>query len=59
MGPNGLVYADIQSFSRGNATLYDTHIPQDVWCVSTAVTTSRVLAIVSVLRAMSLFEGKS
>ncbi|KAF8964335.1 hypothetical protein BDZ97DRAFT_1919029 [Flammula alnicola] len=42
--------------SPGTTTLYDIIRPQDVWCLSSNATASRALAIIAVLRAMSLFE---
>lgn len=43
--------------SPGSTTLLQPGRPQDVWRVSSVSTASRALAIIAVLRAMSLFEG--
>ncbi|KAF8158416.1 hypothetical protein B0H34DRAFT_797808 [Crassisporium funariophilum] len=42
--------------SATTTTLYQNESPRDVWCISSDVSASRALAIISVLRAMSLFE---
>ncbi|KAF9483399.1 WD40 repeat-like protein [Pholiota conissans] len=42
--------------SDGTTTLYDKPDPLEVWCWSPTASASRALAIISVLRAMSLFE---
>ncbi|KIM43090.1 hypothetical protein M413DRAFT_26286 [Hebeloma cylindrosporum] len=42
--------------SPSNTTIYQTSRSHDVWCISPKVTASRALAIIAVLRAMSLFE---
>ena len=39
--------------------MYQTSLPQDIWSISSNVTAARALAIIVVLRAMSLFEGIS
>jgi len=44
-------------YSPSNTTVYHTRHSHDVWCLSPNVTASRALAIIAVLRAMSLFEG--
>src|SRR5271168_3233686 len=40
-------------------TLYQTSRSQDIWSISPTVSAARALAIITVLRAMSLFEGTS
>ncbi|PPQ70616.1 hypothetical protein CVT25_011982 [Psilocybe cyanescens] len=42
--------------SPGSTTLFQPVQPQDLWRISNVVTASRALAIIAVLRAMSLFE---
>ncbi|KAH9480388.1 WD repeat-containing protein 7 [Psilocybe cubensis] len=42
--------------SPGSTTLVQHDRPQDVWRISSVLTASRALAIIAVLRAMSLFE---
>ena len=37
--------------------MYQTSLPQDIWSISPNVSAARALAIITVLRAMSLFEG--
>ena len=39
--------------------MYQTSLPQDIWSISPNVSAARALAIIVVLRAMSLFEGIS
>jgi hypothetical protein len=48
---------NIISSSIGGMTLYERSDPREVWCWSSTATASRALAIIAVLRAMSLFEG--
>ena len=45
--------------SLASTTLYSTKRPQEIWCISGAVSALRLVAIVYVLRALSLFEGKA
>lgn len=45
-------------YSSNSAVLYNHGQPCEAWCVSETVTASRSLAIVSVLRSLSLFEGE-
>ncbi|CAA7261526.1 unnamed protein product [Cyclocybe aegerita] len=42
--------------SFNTTTLYEASISPDLWCLSGDVTAARALAIIAVLRAMSLFE---
>lgn len=54
-------YFESPSFIPSNVatTLYAILRPTDVWCISDEVTATRALAVIAVLRAMSLFEGGS
>ena len=45
--------------STGTNTLYALYYPCEMWCISETMTAMRALAIIAVLRAMSLFEGES
>jgi WD repeat-containing protein 7 len=48
-----------RNYSIKATTVYQTSLPQDVWSISPNVSAARALAIIVVLRAMSLFEGTS
>ena len=54
-----LTACDLQIYSIEAMTVYQTSLPQDIWSISPNVTAARALAIIVVLRAMSLFEGTS
>ncbi|KDR82569.1 hypothetical protein GALMADRAFT_237950 [Galerina marginata CBS 339.88] len=43
-------------WSGESTTLFQSIQPQDVWCLSPNITASRALAVIAVLREMSLFE---
>ncbi|TFK27655.1 hypothetical protein FA15DRAFT_635254 [Coprinopsis marcescibilis] len=45
--------------SAFTTTLYKTTNPQDAWCISGNLSAARMLAIVFILRALSLFEASS
>ena len=38
-------------------TLYDYQNVKNAWCVSGAVSASRAIAIIAILKTMSLYEG--
>jgi hypothetical protein len=46
-----------RNYSIEATTVYQTNLPQDIWSISPNVSAARALAIIVVLRAMSLFEG--
>ena len=50
---------DNRDYSIEATTLYQTNRSQDIWSISFNVSAARALAIIAVLRAMSLFEGMS